>query len=308
MPAKKQLSHAPHVMRGPLTRADLPPDLAALYDTVRNPNIGFFGPDSMSWRIAREAVMLFGGYRALILQLAHPHVAEGVANHSNFQQDSIGRAIRTFNTVAKMIFGSREDALTAALRSRHIHTKVKGTLPEDVGKFAAGSKYHANRADLLFWVHATLQDSAIMGYETFVGPLRAHEKERYYQEGKIFARLFGTPISAMPETYPEFQTYFTYTVENTLEAGDSAKKLYYALAAGKPYLKAVRPLNEFFTAGFLPPKLRSQFGLPWSPVKQVAFDQSTRALRLARLGLPNRVRFTPYYYQAVKRLGMGVPQ
>lgn len=299
---------SPQALRGPLSRADLPPDLAALYDTVRNPEIGFFGPDSMSWRIAREAVMLFGGYRALILQLAHPHVAEGVANHSNFQQDSIGRAIRTFNTVAKMIFGTREDALTAALRSRHIHTKVKGTLPDDVGKFTAGSKYHANRADLLFWVHATLLDSAIMGYETFVGPLRAHEKERYYQEGKIFARLFGTPLTAMPGSYADFEIYFAGTVQNTLQAGDSAKKLYFALAAGKPYLKAVKPLNEFFTAGFLPANLRSQFGLPWSSAKQTAFNQTTHTLRIARHGLPDRIRYTPYYYQAVKRLGMGVPQ
>ena len=61
--------------------------------------LGFFGPESMTWRIAREAAMFLGGPRTLILQIAHPAVAAAVEQHSDFRADPMGRGQRTFETV-----------------------------------------------------------------------------------------------------------------------------------------------------------------------------------------------------------------
>src|SRR5512144_1521758 len=56
----------------------------ASVNDARRPHavLGFYGPDSIMWRINREAVLLGAGPAALLLQVAHPLVAEGVAQHS----------------------------------------------------------------------------------------------------------------------------------------------------------------------------------------------------------------------------------
>ncbi|HZT51251.1 MAG TPA: oxygenase MpaB family protein, partial [Stellaceae bacterium] len=72
---------------------------------------GVFGPQSMTWRVEREAALFLGAGRALLLQLAHPSVAAAVRDHSRALADPIGRFHGTFDTVFTMVFGSRDDAL-----------------------------------------------------------------------------------------------------------------------------------------------------------------------------------------------------
>ena len=69
---------------------------------------GLFGPETMTWRVNREGVLLLGGGRALILQVAHPLVAAGVADHSNYREDPWGRLYRTLDLTTKIVFGSAE--------------------------------------------------------------------------------------------------------------------------------------------------------------------------------------------------------
>jgi uncharacterized protein (DUF2236 family) len=88
-----------------------------------------------------------------------------------------------------------------------VHAQVHGELAEAVGPFAAGTCYDANDPALLFWVHATLVDSAVYAYERLVAPLDAAERAALYRESQISARLFGVPEALIPPTWSAFRAY-----------------------------------------------------------------------------------------------------
>jgi uncharacterized protein (DUF2236 family) len=119
-------------------------------------DVGLFGPGTVTWRVNREGVLLVGGGAALILQAAHPLVAAGVAEHSNYRQDPWGRLTHTLDLTAKVVFGDMRTAEEAARRVRAGHERVRGVTAEDGGRYSRGTAYHANDPELLIWVHATL--------------------------------------------------------------------------------------------------------------------------------------------------------
>lgn len=279
----------------------LPPDLRALAKDVKHPELGFFGPHSISWRIARENVLFMGGPRALLLQLAHPHVAQGVSEHSAFMEDPIGRSLRTFSTVYRMVFGSMDTALQVAVRTRAIHSAVKGTLKHDGGEFHEGSRYYANRGDLLFWVHATLIDSAIYIYERTVKKLTKREKAKYYEESKTFAKLFGTQDKNIPATFEDFEAYMQHMCDDVLQVTPAAKELCTALLSGPSWVfRPLAPGSYLLAGGTLPPRIREQYELPWNLAMQFAYDSSVRTVRLALPLMPPPLRYLPAYQMAVK--------
>ena len=87
---------------------------------------GLFGPDSVSWRIDSELVVLAGGSCALLMQAAHPMVAAGVVEHSTFATDPFGRLMRTLESSFDVVFGSRTTAEAAIRRVNAIHRSVTG--------------------------------------------------------------------------------------------------------------------------------------------------------------------------------------
>src|SRR5271157_5827346 len=121
---------------------------------------GIFGPDSISWKINREAALFLAAGRAALLQLAHPWVAAAIAEHSRTLRDPIGRFHQTFRVMFTMVFGSTEQALAAARHLHRRHAGIRGKIPETTGRFANGSKYEANDVAALRWVFATLVESA----------------------------------------------------------------------------------------------------------------------------------------------------
>lgn len=99
--------------------------------------IGLFGPGSVSWRIDRELVVLAGGSCALLMQAAHPVVAAGVAEHSTYATDPLGRLLRTLTSSFDVVFGSRPTAEAAIRRVNAIHADVHGALPGDGARYDA---------------------------------------------------------------------------------------------------------------------------------------------------------------------------
>ena len=69
-------------------------------DLATDQDPGLFGPDSVTWRIHADRSMLIGGLRALFLQVLHPLTMAGVAEHSAYQHDPLGRLARTGRFVA----------------------------------------------------------------------------------------------------------------------------------------------------------------------------------------------------------------
>src|ERR1700704_1188017 len=156
---------------------------------------GLYAEDSITRRVSRENILLLGGGPALLRQLAHPKVAAGVDDHSDFRSQPIRRLRRTVRTTMAIIFGDRETALAAARRVNQVHGRVRGR------------DYRALDPELLLWVHATLVDSALVTYETFVRPLLTREREAFYQESKVIGELVGVPCDRFPDTLRNFGAY-----------------------------------------------------------------------------------------------------
>src|SRR6201995_2745772 len=139
-----------------LTDEDLESSLVAVRQAAAGPIEGIFGPASLTWRVDREAAVFLGAGRALLLQLAHPWVAAAIAEHSRTVDDPIGRFHRTFAVVFTMVFGTLDQALSAARALHRRHALIHGPLPITVGPFRAGSPYQANDLAALLWIYATL--------------------------------------------------------------------------------------------------------------------------------------------------------
>src|SRR5438132_5411420 len=139
-----------------LSEDDFENSLDTVREAAAGPIKGIFGPDSLTWRVDREAAIFLGAGRALLLQLAHPWVAAAIAQHSHTLADPIGRFHRTFGIVFILVFGDLEHSLAAARQLHRRHSAISGTLRSAAGPYDAGSGYFANSLPALRWVWATL--------------------------------------------------------------------------------------------------------------------------------------------------------
>jgi uncharacterized protein (DUF2236 family) len=264
---------------------------------THSPETGYFTPDDAIWRVGRETALLLGGGRALLLQVAHPLVAVGVAEHSGYRDDPWKRLAGTMDAVWAVVFGTRTEADRAAGRVRAMHTKVNGTLPVAMGPYRAGSRYSALDPELLMWVHATLVDSALLVHSQWVGRLSEADCDQYYEDMKICGHLFGTPLDAMPPTYRDFRTYMNDMLESdTICVTDTARDIARTVLH-PPLPLPLRPAMEavnLVTASLLPPHLRREYGLSWDPVRAALVLGSREWVRrIAMPLLPGRFRRVP---------------
>jgi uncharacterized protein (DUF2236 family) len=254
---------------------------------------GFFAPDSAIRRVDRELALLLGGGRALLMQIAHPKVAAGVADHSRFLSDPVARLIRTMDTIWSIVFDARPRAEAALARIETIHRRVRGTVG-DSATFPAAA-YRADDSELLLWVHATLVDSALVTYARFVKPLSVTERRRYYQDTKKLGALMGVPEAKLPDSYEEFGDYMKAMLESQeIAVGLTARALSQAILRPRPwFLKTLAPLNILITAGLLPPKLRRAYGLAWNRRREMALRLVAGSTRAALPVVPSVLRVVP---------------
>ncbi|WP_455210862.1 oxygenase MpaB family protein [Kaarinaea lacus] len=258
-----------------------------------DPQSGFFGPTSLLWRISREPVLLLFGMRALLLQIAHPHVAQAVADHSNYRSDPLGRGIRTFKAVYAMIFGPRETAIESALAVHIVHTRVYGEIKDPL-PHGINPHYKATDPQSLLWVAATLLDSSVLAYELCVRQLSTAEKEQFYQESKRFGQLFGVPERLYPGTWEEFQIWMTTTIQSEqITVIPAAKDILYGLLFGTWFTRLLAPINYSVAAMSLPPKLAKDFGFKQSWWTRGFYKFILILARGATQVIPQRYRAVP---------------
>ena len=252
---------------------------------------GLFHEDSITRRVNRENILLLGGGRALLMQIAHPKVAAGVDEHSDFRTHPIRRLRRTIRMTMAIVFGDRETALSAARAVNKVHAGVRG------------NDYRAQDPDLLLWVHATLAETAIVTYETFVQPLKPREREEFYQDFKLLGELLGIPRDRFPASFGDFGVYMDemMSADGPVRVDGRARELGAQIL--RPPLRlmpgpAMLPLNAV-TTGLLPPALREQYGLRWGNAEQLAY-------RLAVAVLPRIIALTPPLIRVWPRPGRSI--
>jgi uncharacterized protein (DUF2236 family) len=265
-------------------------------------NPGFFSPQSMFWRVNRELISLLAGGRALLMQIAHPKVAAGVADHSSFKEDPLGRLHRTMNAMWSIVFDEPAKARAALERVSGVHQKVRGTVGQNEPSFA-GTPYDALDPELLLWVHATLVESGLVAYDNFVDPLSAVDAAQYYEESKALARLFEIPEVIVPASLPEFQAYMTAMIAGEqIVVGTAARSLATDILYPPVWLlKPAGPLQRLITAGLLPVKLREAYGLRWSERRMKRFKLAARTIRTLLPLVPRPLRIVPQARAADRR-------
>jgi uncharacterized protein (DUF2236 family) len=253
-----------------------------------------FSPKSVFWRVNREFSTGLAGPRAVLMQIAHPLVAAGVAEHSRFRDHRLARLYRTSIAAASVTFGSRELAWRAVNSINRIHTRVHGVLGADVGRFSAGTPYDANDPELKLWVLSTITDSALRVYELFVSPLSTMERENYYRDSLILARMFDIPDSILPPDYSEFTSYMNDMLKNgSVRIGDDAKKIVAALFS-RSAMGTLLFAGSAVGIGLLPEGLRNEFGLHWNPRRESCLRKSAALSTRLRRCLPSFLCSNPF--------------
>lgn len=241
-----------------------------------------FAPNSALRRIHREGVLLLGGGRALLLQLAHPDIARGVAEHSSYAHDRWGRLMRTLRPMYAIAFGTAEQAREAAAGVNRQHERVRG------------EGYEALDPSLLLWVLATLIDTSLDMHARFLRPLTEEEADAYYGDMRRVGELLRLPSSHLPPDMTAFRQYFAATVAG-LKVSDEARSIVEVLTQYDPLTAPVILPSRFLTAGTLPPTLREQFGLPWGAKSEALLRRLEAVSRATLPRLPLALRHTPWF-------------
>jgi uncharacterized protein (DUF2236 family) len=162
---------------------------------------GLFGPRSVVWRVHRDRSFAVAGIRSLMVQALHPLAMAGVAQHSNWEQDPIGRLAATSGYILTVTYGDTAAAQQAASRVRAIHRHVNGTDNE------TGLEYHAADPALLLWIHAAMVDSIVHIVQRYGRTLDAADADRYVAQMVGFAELVGVPPDQAPASVAAPQEY-----------------------------------------------------------------------------------------------------
>jgi uncharacterized protein (DUF2236 family) len=272
--------------------------------TAQEDLLGFFGPDSVTWRIHSDPAFSVGGIRALLLQALHPVAMDGVHQFSTaFVSDPWARLTRTAEYVATLTFGTRRDALRQVRRVRGLHrdkAAVEGT---------TGRAYRVDDADLLLWVHNCEVDSLLSTARRAGVPLTDAEADQYVEEQVVAAVLVGCEESDVPRTVAELDGYFDQ-VRAQLAVTPAARgaSRFILLPPMPGWVQLLTPARPAWStlallgAATLPGWARKLYGLPGFGLTDTAATAGLKAFRQATLAVPSRVRESPIVRAARERV------
>ena len=264
---------------------------------------GLYGPGSEAWALNREAMLLLGaGPRALLLQLAHPKVAAGVADHSDFRADPWTRLDGTLRSYLRIVYGTVTTARAEIRRLNALHKTINGP------------GYRARDPELAMWVHATLVDSTIVVADRWLEPLSRSRRAAYYAETLPIGRAFGIPAGLLPADLDAFERYVAAQIapDGPVQVGPVACELAHVvlhppLGPVLPALARVPAAAYAWTLwpaiGLLPPSVRNAYGLPWGSLQRAVAAWLVAGWRAWRPILPAGFRQMPQALAADRRMG-----
>lgn len=271
------------------------------------------GPGSVTWKVNREAVVVAGWGRALLLQFSHPLIAAGVADHSSFSTGLFSGFHRLHLTIRAMLsltFGAERQAIAAAAGINTIHDRVFGELGFSAGRFGPDTPYSAHQPDLLRWVHATLLESIPLTYELLVGPLTAAERDRYCEEAAIMEPLLDIPAGSLPRRIADLHAYMGEMLQSGSIAVSEASRTLAGQVLHPPLAPVLWPVFRpirLMTIGLLPHSIREAYGFPWGRAEDRALMRWVSVVRTFRATLPAAMREWPAVRAAERRAGPDSP-
>ncbi|MEO8477012.1 MAG: oxygenase MpaB family protein [Actinomycetota bacterium] len=260
---------------------------------------GYFGPESVSWKVHKEVTVLFGGARALLMQAAHPLVVAGANQTAMYERNPWKRLQRTLILTYTMTFGTKAEADGAAEKINDVHTRINGTDP------ITGKRYDALDPELLLYVHACLVDSALLFERLTVGKLDDAGRQRFHEEQMLAAELCLVPREMIPPTVPALSAWLAdFEDRGDLMVTEGARKVLDLFldppeeAEWRPILRGVSRLAY----GTLPGGIREMYGLPFGPLKEAMMSATFPLIRATRPLLPPKFRYIAPYQDHLLRL------
>ena len=245
---------------------------------------GYFGPNSMMWKVNREITVLFGGARALLMHAAHPLIAAGARQTSFYQRDPWKRLIRTLSLQNSVTFGTKKEADESAHRINKLHEVINGK--DEI----TGGTYDALDHEQLLWVHACLQISSIYFYEKTVKRLTNDEKNQYHKENTIAAEMVLVDINKVPKTHEGLKQWIIdkSKEKDYLVYTDVAKDVQDIIAGGPvpTHIKPIWPFIAFTAFHTLPVEFKNIYGIQTSKFKKYVLNFNLLLLKFTRPLLP----------------------
>ena len=279
---------------------------------------GLYGPDSEAWRLNREAMLLLGaGPRALLLQVAHPLVAEGVEQHSAFRTDPWRRLAETLRSYLRIVYGTTGVARAEIRRLNALHRSIAGPVLDPVAAARHGTSYEARDPELSLWVHATLVDSTIVAVDRWLAPLSHERRARFYAETRPIGRAFGIPEARLPADVDAFDDYVSAMlapdgpIHPTATARSQAAVILRPPLVPfgpdrTPWLRRVPRVAYAWTMwpaiSLLPELQRVEYGLAWGPLERAVSTWLVAGWRGWRSVLPSSFRQMPQALAADARV------
>tara|TARA_Y100000389_G_scaffold203192_1_gene250842 strand:- start:332 stop:1174 length:843 start_codon:yes stop_codon:yes gene_type:complete len=249
-----------------------------------NADPGYFGPDSMMWKVNKEITVLFGGARALLMHAAHPLIAAGARQTSFYQRDPWKRLIRTLSLQNSLTFGTKEEADESANRINKLHEVIKGK--DEI----SGGIYDALDHEQLLWVHACLQISSVYFYELTVKKLTDEEKNQYHLENIKAAEMCLVDKNIIPRTHEGLKEWVIEKSrqKDYLMTTDVAEDVKDIIGGGPVpgHIKPIWPFIAFTAFNTLPPEFKKIYGINESKVKNLILAFNLKFLKITRPFLP----------------------
>jgi uncharacterized protein (DUF2236 family) len=234
---------------------------------------GLFGPGSMTWPVAGDTAVFVGGIRALLVQAAHPEVAAGVAQHSRYREDPLGRLTRTAAYVTATSFGAMPEVRRAVAVVRGRHRPVAGHSDR-------GLPYDASNPALAAWVHNTLTDSFLTAYRVYgARPCPPADADRYVREQTRVGELLGA--APLPDTAAVLTAW---VASHPALAPSPASAQAIRFLRHPPLPPAIRTVYHVLlraAVATLPSRIREITGLPSRPGDLTAGRAAVTTLRWA---------------------------
>ena len=245
---------------------------------------GYFGPNSMMWKVNKEITVLFGGARALLMHAAQPLIAAGARQTSFYQRDPWKRLIRTLSLQNSVTFGTKDEANESANRINKLHEVIKG---EDE---VTGGIYDALDQEQLLWVHACLQISSVYFYEKTVKKLTESEKNQYHFENMVAAELVLMDKKLIPKTHDELKLWVINKSreKNYILMTDVAKDVKEIIAGGPVpmHIKPIWPFISFTAFNTLPKEFKDIYCIKETKIKTFLVGFNLTMLKTLRPFLP----------------------
>lgn len=252
-------------------------------------------PDSVSWQVFKNHVTLYvGGIAAVILELAEPHVRDGVWQHSSFRTDALDRMQRTALAAMATVYGARSRAERMIDGVNRRHRRIAGTTTD-------GRPYRADDPLLLDWVQATAGFGFMEAYDRYARPLSEAQRNAFLAEGREAALLYGA--TGAPASTADLAVLFE-VMHHRLVDSPIVHEFLSIMREAKILPGPLHPLQNLMTKAaidLLPPWVRDRLDL-WKEGSLRPMER--RLVRALAAGAERLPLASSAPVQACRRLGL----